>query len=101
MEPRLLTVTLSEVVRIRCRDDKEEEEAVKANECSECHQRRAVYRYRGRYRARKDHEMCFECYRKFRNAMRLYGKAHGIWFPKTAKAVPTTTGANPIGDWNR
>ena len=38
--------------------------------CADCHQRRAVFHYRGRVRYRKDHDLCPECHRALMNRVR-------------------------------
>ena len=38
--------------------------------CLECHERKARFRYRGEFRADRDHTLCFECYRREVNRAR-------------------------------
>ncbi len=42
-------------------------------QCAECEQRKARFRYRGRVRADRDHQLCFECYRRELNRTRARG----------------------------
>ena len=38
--------------------------------CVTCHKHKALYRYRGRVRRDKDHDLCFRCYEATRDRLR-------------------------------
>ena len=40
------------------------------HQCRHCHDRRAVFHYRGRWRARRDHDLCPRCFQSVIDRLR-------------------------------